>query len=215
MKPNSIEPRRISLFQRIKNKIRYGLVFQVLRNKLSKLGFEFIPYYWVQEGTSDICLPSVQGDTYGLSVVFLKEDDMKTLGENSRGYLEEELIGWLTKGKKCLGLKQFDDIIAFMWIDFNECSFKPNKIPLKNNECYLSDMYTMEAFRGRNLATYLRYQSYDILRNMGRDTIYSVSEYFNKSAIKYKQKLNAKNIRLVLFIRLFRKVKICYTIRSF
>jgi hypothetical protein len=61
-------------------------------------------------------------------------------------------------------------------------------------------MYTMEPYRDKNLAPYLRYQSYGILNKTGRSKLYSVSEYFNSSSIKYKQKLNAKNLKLVLFI---------------
>jgi hypothetical protein len=205
----------ISFSKRIVNKFRYGLVLQVLRNKLAKIGIEFTPYYWVQEGLFNIETPAFKGEISEYSVVFLNEEEMKFIGENARGYSEKELISWLENGKSCLGLKHLDEIVAFFWINFNECTFEPCRFSLKRNEVYLADMYTIESYRGKNLAAFLRFKSYEILSNMGQDKIYSVSEFFNSSAIKYKKKLKAKFIKLVLYIRLFHKLSWSIKIRSF
>ena len=79
-----------------------------------------------------------------------------------------------------------------MWINIKERGFKETIIQLKSDEAYLWNMYTMESFRGMNIAPYLRYKSYEVLKGMGRDKLYSISEYFNTPAIKFKLKLNAK-----------------------
>jgi hypothetical protein len=76
-------------------------------------------------------------------------------------------------------------------------------------------MYTMDDFRGKNLAPYLRYKSYEILKELGRDKIYSVSVLFNSSAIRYKEKLNAKNLKLILYIELFKKLKWSITLKNY
>ncbi len=49
---------------------------------------------------------------------------------------------------------------------------------------------------------------------MGRNKIYSVSIYFNSSAIRYKEKLNAKNIKLVLYIEIFKIIKWRFTLKT-
>lgn len=209
------EKLKISSFSRIKDKLRHGLIFQSVRSLLSKAGLDIFLYYWVKEGVYDLSEPPVKGDPEKIKISFLSEEDMIEVEKNSRGYIADELISWMRKGKKCLGLKYDDSIVAFMWIDFNECTFDPAKTTLREDECYLSDMYTVEKYRGRNLATYLRYRSYKILNEMGKTRIYSVSEYFNKSARRYKEKLKAVNLKLVLYFRLFKKIRGSFKIKSY
>jgi hypothetical protein len=72
----------------------------------------------------------------------------------------------------------------------------------------------MKAFRGKNLAPYLRYKSYDILKKMGRSKIYSVSAFFNSSAVRYKEKLNAKNLKLALYIEIFKKIRWRFNLKT-
>jgi hypothetical protein len=197
------------------SKFRYGLVFQVFRNWLARTGIEFTPYYWVQEGINPTEAPKIKGSASEYSVEFLKEEDMKLIGENARGYSEKEFLEWLKAGKKCLGLRHNSDIAVFMWIDLDICPFEPIDAPLKSDEAYLADMYTMEPYRGKNLAPYLRYYSYEILNKIRRDKIYSVVEYFNTSAMKYKQKLNPRKIKLVFYLRLFKGKKWSYTVKTY
>jgi hypothetical protein len=206
---------RVSLLQRIINKFRYGLVLQVARNQLAKIGIEFTPYYWVQTGISHTEMPEIEGELSDYSVDFLEEADMIEIVKNSNGYTEQEFLDRLKAGRKCLGLRYRGNIVGFLWINFKECDFKPYRIPLENNEAYLADMYTMEAYRGKNLAPYLRCRSYEILRQMGRDKIYSVVEYFNSSARKYMLKTNAKFLKLMLFVKLFNKIKWSFTIKTY
>ncbi|MGB5356739.1 MAG: hypothetical protein WBN11_08590, partial [Eudoraea sp.] len=62
---------------------------------------------------------------------------------------------------------------------------------------------TFEEHRGKNLAPFLRYHSYLMLQEMGIESIYSITQYFNTSSIKFKKKLRAKNIALYINIALF------------
>jgi len=204
-----------SFFRRVIDKMRYGLILQVIRNQLAKIGIEITPYYWIQEGVYPTAVPEINGSFSEYSVEFLKEDDMVEIEKSARGYTAEVLKSRLRDGNICLGLKHNDDIATFFWAYLDRCRFVPVNIPLGKDEVYLADMYTMEHYRGKNLATYLRYMGYDILIKMGREKIYSVTEYFNSSAVKYKQKLNPKPIRLVLYICLFRKFKRSFVLKTY
>lgn len=205
----------VSLLSRISNKFKHGLVLQVMRNQLVRIGIEFTPYYWVQEGFNHTESPLVKGKNSDYTVEFLDAEDIKIIGDSVRGYTVEGLLADLEAGIKCLGLKHKGEIASFMWINLKECPFEPVNISLKNNEAYLSAMYTMESFRGANLAPYLRYKSYGILKNMGREKIFSATEFFNTSAFRYKAKLNAKNLKLVLYIKLFKRLKWNLTLKTY
>jgi hypothetical protein len=102
-----------------------------------------------------------------------------------------------------------------MFINLAVCDFASLNLALKDDEAYLTYMFTMDSFRGKNLAPYLRYKSYEILKHMGRNKIYSVSVLFNSSAIRYKEKLNAKNLKLLLYIELFKRLKWSFTLKTY
>jgi hypothetical protein len=205
----------LSLMQKIGIKIRYGMVLQVIKNRIGRLGIDIVPYIFFQEGTVEVKMPEIKGSVSDYQFEFLGQTDMKTISESNSGFMEEEYLGFLADGGICLGMKLGNQIAAFMWINIKERGFKETIIPLKSDEAYLWNMYTMESFRGINLAPYLRYKSYELLKGMGRDKLYSISEYFNTPAIKFKLKLNAKRLRLGLYIKLFKKYHWDITLRSY
>jgi hypothetical protein len=51
----------------------------------------------------------------------------------------------------------------------------------------------------------MRYQCYKELAKMGKVRLYSITSLFNTSAMKFKQKLNAKPLKLGLFVKLFKR----------
>lgn len=207
MKKDSWDKTELTLLKKVRNKFRYGLVLQVVTNQLNRIGIRFSPYYWVQEGINSMDIPEIKGNSSDFTVGFIEVEEIINRGINPWGDSVDKQLADLNAGRKCLALKYKDEIASFMWISFNECSFKPALVLLKEDEAYLSHMYTMESFRGKNLAPYLRYKSYEFLKKMGRDKIYSTTEYFNPSASRYKEKLNAKKIKLVLYIEILRKLK--------
>jgi len=216
MKNNLQKKDGLSMSEKVKSKFSYGLVLQSIGNALSKIGFEFTPYYWVQEGITFSKIPEIKGIPENFSVDFLSADDIKIIVNNTTGYAEGEFQSRLEKGDKCIGIKLENEIAAFMWMNFMECYSKPLGYKLlEPDEVYVYGMHTMDSFRGRNVATFLRYKSYELLRNMGRDKIYSVTERFNTPAVKYKEKLNARNLKLVLYIGLFNKLHWRIPLRSY
>src|ERR1700690_3689112 len=133
----------ISKFKRIINKFRYGLIFQVIRNMLAKVGIEITPYYWIQEGVGFTEVPEIKGVISEYTVDFLDQKDMKILGETARGYTENALLSSLNEGNLCFGLRHMDLIAAFMWIHLNECSYEPHKFQLNKDKVYLQNFLTM------------------------------------------------------------------------
>jgi len=193
----------MELIGKARNKLRHGLVVKWLLDRFTNIGLELQPYYIVLEGTDPGLTPQ---KIAGYRTVLLGPDDMQTLHcVDGRGVTARVLREWLREGKLCVALKHADEIAAFTWVDLDEFNFHLNRFSLKDNEAYLFDMYTMKAFRGAGLAAHLRHQVYVMLRSMGRDRLYSVSEYFNSSSIRFKEKLGGRILRASLYVCLFRR----------
>lgn len=203
------------ILRKIRDKIRYNLVLQVVKNRLKAIGFEFTPYILFQDNINEIKFPDYEANIPGHKVEFLDASDMKIIGSNIRGYSYEDFLNSLENGKKCIGVKHQGEILAFVWYDLDECNFQPARFKLKKNEAYSYRLHTMELYRGKNIAPYLKYQSYKILEKRGKDTFYSITEYVNSSSLKYRKKLNSKKLKFVLFIRLFKKYQWRLTLKTY
>jgi len=204
-----------SVMQKVRIKVRYGMIVQVIRKQILRLGIEISPFYLFREGVEDSTIPAFKGlEPDYISGIFLPED-MGLMENNGSGYSPEDFLAFFKEGQKCIGIKHKGKVAAFMWINFSELKYKSFQMQLKSNEAYLWNMFTQEDYRGKNLAPYLRYKSYEMLHEMGKDTLYSISEYFNTPAIKFKRKLNARILKLSLYIRLFKKFEWNFTLKSF
>jgi len=219
MSKANLEEPGVLLLKRFQEMIHYGLILQSIRFKLMRNGVEFTPYYLMQEGLKFVTIiPEINGIPKDYSFAFLGPDDIKTMGvAKVVGFFsEEKSLALLKAGGKCIALKHNEEIAAYMWIDLAEINFIKSKIiPLKSNEAYLWEIRTTESYKGKNLAPYLRYKSYEVLKEMGRDVLYSVSVCFNKPTIRFKKKLNAKKLKLLLFIQLFNKFRRHFTLKSY
>jgi len=205
-----------SLAEKIAKGRRYGTLFLSLQRRLYHLGINITPYYLVQESLSGIQLPEINDISSIYQIEFLTPKDMKTIGQSDliRGE-EAQFTGWLEKGWKCLGVKHRGKVVAYSWINLEECHFSGHRFTLKENEAYLFNMYTAKSFRGKNLAVYLRYATYQALKKMGRDTYYSISEAFNKPSIRFKQKLNAKFLKKGVYVELFKKIRFSLPLKTY
>lgn len=215
MIPAQDKKREATLTEKLVSKIKHGLVLDTIRNQIARIGIKIFPYYWVQEGINSTGVPEIRGIISDYTIEFIEAEEIKKIDENLGTYSLEGLLAYFDAGKKCLGLKYKDELASFMFINLTECDFTSSNISLKNDEAYLTYMYTMKAFRGKNLAPYLRYKSYEILKKMGRNRIYSVSIFFNSSAVRYKEKLNAKNLKLLLYIEIFKRLKWRFTLKTY
>ncbi|OZV69970.1 GNAT family N-acetyltransferase [Winogradskyella aurantia] len=191
--------------QWISNIIKHGLFWHGVRNNLAKIGLDFMPYYWVKEATESLRAPEIRGDDKDFELSVFGKDEIAFIKHTIIGIEAKDLFADLNNGEICLGLKNKGKIAAYMFIKRKPFVFRKRYFDLKSNESYLHSMYTFEDYRGKNIAPYLRYHSYKHLLKEGVDTFLSVSEYFNKSTIRFKKKLNSKPIKLYLSIILFQK----------
>lgn len=208
---------RASVFQKIRHKFRYGLVLLVLRDYLRKLKIDITPYYWMKE--------TIPAEPPALRDEILKDCEFSLFGREDIEAIsrlpERQYIGAayvlnnFDKGKKCVGVKYKGEIAGCSWFSFEGGYAQFNSDALRDNEAYLFDVYVLKAFRGKNLAPMLRYKSYAILKEMGRDTCYSVTECFNTPSRKVKQKLGAQYVFLGLQVSLFGKFKRRWILRRY
>ncbi len=197
------------------NIVSNGLFLFGLRNRLAKLGFDLDPYYWVEEGFTDYEIPKIKGSQNDYVVTNLSLDEIHSIRKNIIGSGPVSDLPIFHDKQLGIGIKHKGDIAAFMLIELNDFWYHKRRIRLKDNEAYLFHMYTFEKHRGKNLAPYLRYHSYLMLKNLGKDRIFSITQYFNKSSKNFKKKLHAKNRQLFINISLFNKVQNYVLLRDY
>jgi len=206
----------MDLWKKIGRAIRHRLVLQkVTQRVLVKLGIRIDIHYWTQEGLADE-LP--QGSDRGFedySFSAFGPEEMRIIASLAPWRPAAMTLARLDEGKRCFGIKHQGQIAGFVWCNLTECTYPWHKVPLRDNEVYLFDQFTLEAFRGMNIAPYLRYRTYGALREMGRDTFYSVTHRFNRSAVRFKRKLGARFVWLGLGINLFGKAQRHCIIRKY
>ncbi|NND52624.1 MAG: hypothetical protein HKN54_09455 [Flavobacteriaceae bacterium] len=195
--------------------LKHGLFLQALRYGLAKIGIDIMPYYWVQEEVIPTDEPKIKDDNEQFIFKPLDEDEINFILNNSDSINEQKIRQSLAVGQECVGLINNDNIAAYMFLDLNNFTFKKRTFNLKGNEAYLLNMFTFNDYRGKNLAPYLRYCCYRYLENRNINVKFSISNYFNKSAIKFKKKLNSKPLKLYMNIELFKKFQWHFVLRNF
>jgi len=203
--PNKI----IYKIKKIFKKFRYGLVLMVLKDYLGKIGIEFTPFYWMKETIPENIPPIKLDNPEDYEFLFFGSEEIKTISQlQERGFIDGEYILRIFKeGKKCYGVKYKGEIAAFTWFNVEGYSGPLYPVKMKSNEAYLFDMYVLKPFRGKNLAPILRYKIYEVLKEMGRDTCYSITETFNTPSMKFKEKLNAQFVLMGLYVKLSKRFR--------
>ena len=108
-----------------------------------------------------------------------------------------------------------DKLVAYMWCDLKEFRHSPCRYILKKNEAYLYDAQVAPEYRGKSLAPYLRNQFYSALKQYSKDTYFSVSDYANSPAIRFKKKLGARFLKLCLYVNLWDKFSRNWVLRDY
>jgi hypothetical protein len=187
------------LWGKIREAFSHGLLSHELLKKANKLGISIDLFYLVSEGNFS-CSPEWLESFKDYELCVLNRDDMELIALDHPWDSIDGLRARVDKGHICIGLRYEDDIVAFTWADLKECNHVPLRFDMADDEAYLYDAFTMPRFRGKGLAPYMRYQSYQHLRSIGRDRYYSISQYFNTSSVQFKQKLNAGFDKLFLSV---------------
>jgi len=181
--------------------LRYAMLTQRILGRLKWLGLDIHLYYLIREGplAHDMNRPELTAE---FSSSVLTQDDVPAVAALSTWATLENVQGRFDKGHLCVLLKHEEHIAGYTWADFVEINDTTCNYELQPGEAYLYDAFIAPDYRGQALAPYMRFECYEHLRHADRYTFYSLSDYFNKPAIRFKQKLNADIIRLYLHIRL-------------
>lgn len=176
---------------------------------------DITPYYWVLEENETCDVPVIKCNPNEYRVSYLSEEEVEQVAGKVPKILGNDLNKGIKNGQLCIGLKKNNTVVAFTFVEMNDFVFKKRLFRLNDNEAYLLNMWTFHEYRGKNLAPFLRYKSYHLLREKGIDLKYSISNFFNKSTIKFKNKLNAKHLNLYLSIVLFKKIYWNFKLKDF
>ncbi len=176
----------------------YNRCLEGVLRRLRRVGVDIRPCLLVRE---DLPGPPAAEITIDPQFRFcqLNEDDLPGIHRLRPGMSLERYRDFLRSGKLCYGLKDGDRLVAKMWIDLERINSVLYNRPLETDEAYLFDAFADEAYRGRNLAPYLRQRCYGEVRARGRRRIYSISEFTNTPARRFKAKLGAVDVALIVF----------------
>lgn len=179
-----------------------------LRHYLRRVGFQLVPYYYVRERLPEDLPSSLTALPEGFEFARFGEAEIAELGglpANDETASEALMRQRLQAGHSCLGMKHRGSIVAYTWFALDETQTRLYPVALQPNEAYLFNMYVEPGHRGHNLAVMMRYRCYEALRDLGRDTFYSVTITSNKPSWRFKQKLGATRLFLGLYLQLFQK----------
>lgn len=189
-----------------------------LRWRLARIGIQVIPYYWIEEGCRDVSLPPLRDDS-NFTFEFLDAGDLKAIGSMEPGVFPQRRVEVLTKklhnGSVCFGAKYKKELVAWTWTDFDAAEFGGKSYPLESHEAYLTDIFTTDRFRGRNIAPHLRQRNYAALKNMGKTRFYSFSDLLNIPSLRFKSKLGAEVRWSGLCINFFRRYHWNWKIKTY
>jgi len=175
---------------------------------------QLIPYYIMEEFIDQqiVNIPFGKEDS---DIGILTRDDMELLGNHEESNVTtEELIRWLEGGRLCLAFRYKGEIAAYSCCDFNYLQYKGRKVALKRNEAYLFNARTYKAFRGKNLAPYVRNELCKLLKQRGIEKFLSITLWSNTASMRFKQKSGAKPRELFLYVGLFRKFHMHFRLRN-
>ncbi len=183
------------------NTVRHDLVAQRLLERLDRVGVFINPYVLFREGVrlpDKTAWPELAKEFPSSELVAADIPAVAACVSRTEAQIQDRL----RKGHICIVLKHGERIAGYAWADLDEVNDMACDYELHAGEAYLYDAFIAPEFRGRGLAPYMRVESYRHLHRAGRHTYYSISDYFNSPAIRFKHKLNAEAIRLYLHIGL-------------
>ncbi len=195
--------------------IKHGMFWQAVRNNFARIGIDVMPYHWSKTTMQSIEEPTHTATDLDLKLSVFGVSEINFIKSAIIGIEDKDLLGYLNAGETCIGLKHDENIVAFLFIRRQSFTFRNRYFNLRENDSYLHSMYVFEKYRGKNIASFLRYQSFKLLEKEHITNFYSISEYFNKSAIKYQRKSNSQPIKLYLSVILFKQKTVNLTLKNF
>ncbi|MDN5937712.1 MAG: hypothetical protein L0H83_03535 [Salinisphaera sp.] len=182
------------------------MALQMLIDVVAKLGLRIEPYLLFIEQLGTGCVPALPTGLDGHEVTLLEAGDMRSIATiPGRNFSEADLLRRLQQGMGCMGIKYRGAVVAFTWFNLSNATIEKHRLfGLRQGEAHLFDAYTVESFRGKNLAPYMRYRCYEELAALGRNRCYSVSTALNTPALRFKKKLGARVSAFGMFVEILR-----------
>lgn len=204
------------LVRRIGEKFRHGLMTQFVFDRMAMLGVEIKPFYLVEERFREDLATGFEKGFEEFEIAWLGPAEMEAIAAiRNYAFSKEQLLLRLEKGQLCLGVKRHGSLAAFTWADLSKHPGPWFRFSVKEDEAYLFDAYTLEAFRGNRLAPFIRYSLYRKLNQMGKETFYSISEVFNSPSVRFKTGLKARFLSLWVDVGLFGRYRRVWKVRDF
>jgi len=196
--PKRLPERLMRVWARIR---AHGLSF-VLKD-YARAWIRIIPFYYIKEVVPAQIPDELTTIPEGFEFSEFNREDVlaiSTMAERKDYIYNQYVLENFDAGDTCIGIKYNGEIAAFTWYSLERCRSGHYPVTMGENEAYLYDMYVLRAFRGHNLAPILRYKNYEVLKRLGRDTFYSITERSNAASLRFKQKLGARIVFLGLCI---------------
>ena len=208
-------PPKATPYQKLASRFRHGMILYSIRNILSRIGIEILPY-WIEREGMDLCSkqPEIRDslDEYQFLPIGMEYIQKFFREQNWNSSAFETNAKWDTFA---YALYKNSQVAAFMMGRSQSFEYQGKHFELANNEAYLENMYTFDEYRGKNLAPYLRYKCYEVLAERELNVCYSVTQYFNSSSLKFKSKLGAQHRELYLHIGLFNKFQKTFLLKRY
>jgi hypothetical protein len=183
----------------VKDAVRYGLVTQRVINRAKGMGVTINPYYLFLERPTGT-LPEPPGE--GFTASLLAAEDLEAAAARSTWATVEVFRERVDRGHVCVVVKNGNEIAGYTWADLSEVNDSACDFALEPGEAYLYDAFIVPEHRGQALAPFMRTCCYMHLQAAGVQRFYSISDYFNTPAIRFKLKLDASIVRLYLELKL-------------
>jgi hypothetical protein len=190
----------------------------LLRTVLEWIGIKFNPFYYMQEKLPANLPAALKAIPAEYEFSFFGPEELAYISTHPerKGYVPEQYVYDNHKaGDSCYGCKIGGEIAGFTWFSLTGCRDWLYQAPMHKGEAYLYDIFVFKAFRGKKLSLILRYKNYELLRDLGRHSFYSITDYTNKASFEFKQRLNSKIVFKGLQIQLFGKIRKCWIIKKY
>jgi RimJ/RimL family protein N-acetyltransferase len=141
-----------------------------------------------------------------LKIKFMGPADLKYIETKEHtfwGFLNE-----MKDGSRCIALIKDAGVVSYLWVSNKFIDYYNLKIPLKKNEAMLYFHVTKPEERGKGYAEILRAKVYDILREQGKDTFYSITDLENKPALRFKEKIGAEIVSTYKYVKFWKYEKL-------
>jgi ribosomal protein S18 acetylase RimI-like enzyme len=138
--------------------------------RLARVGIRIRPFLVVREGTPSNIERLTTDPRFSFG--FVGTDDIPELVRVRPGVDAAKCAERLRSGLRCYVVKDGGRIVSMTWCDLEKFDVETFHRRLGDREAYLFGAYTDPAYRGQNLAPFLRMKCYGALRAMGRDSFF-------------------------------------------